>query len=60
MVSRLVISIRKVNDQKTSVSERISHPLVFAPNYELPVRTQTQVGSPDLYPSGGYFPDDVR
>ena len=41
MISRLVLSIRKVNNQRTGVMEWVSRPIVFAPNYELPVHTQS-------------------
>ena len=52
MISRLVLSTRKAGSQQKRDLEWMSRPLSFAQNYELPVRTQTQVDSPDFH-SGG-------
>jgi len=44
MVSRLVLNLRKVNDRETYASEPMTGAtVVFAPNPELSVRTQTRV-----------------
>ena len=44
MISRLVINLRKVDDRETNGPEPMTGPtVVFAPNPELPVCTQTQV-----------------
>ena len=51
MISRLVLSTRKEGDRQKRDSDRMSHPLSFGQNYELAVRTQTQVDSPDLHSS---------
>jgi len=44
MISRLVLNLRKMSDRGTNISEPVSRTtILFAPNPELPVRTQTQV-----------------
>jgi len=59
MISRLVINLRKVNEQETNVSEPMTRAtILFAPNPELPVRTQTQVSG--LHSSEMAFSSDIR
>jgi len=59
MISRLVMNLRKVNEQETNGPELMTGATVlFAPNPELPVRTQTRVSG--LYPSEMAPLSDIR
>jgi len=59
MISRLALNLRKVGDRETNMLEWMSRTTVlFAPNPELPVRTQTQVTSSRSSEMG--FPSDIR
>ena len=60
MISRFVLSIRKVGNQKAGVSEWTSHHLSFAPSDELPVSTQTHTDLSNLHPSGASCSHDIR
>ena len=60
MISRLVLSLRKVNNQTKDTSEWMSRSLSFAPNCELSARIQSQVERPGPHSGGTTFSSDFR